>query len=367
MPRPWRGSSKAIRTTGSGPTRGGRAQLAPIKRALIIQTGFLGDLILSTPLIRATKETFPSAELFFLSIPSVVGALAHNPNLTQVITYDKRGGDRGLKGFLRVKKKLREIRIDLALIPHRSLRSALFAIGAGIRERIGFDRSAGFFLLTKRVTYQWGIHEVERNLSLLSPLGVNPRPTPPELFPSAEEKKRAEKFLKERGISSQDRLVGFAPGSFWPTKRWPKERFAQLGRMIKDYGGKVILFSSSQEREICEVISSLIGGRAVVAASSFSLLESAWLLTKLRVLVANDTAPAHMASAMGTPVVVIFGPTVPEFGFGPWGQGEVIQRMLPCRPCSPHGPLRCPRGSWDCMLRIGAEEVFSYVIKYLRR
>jgi len=336
-----------------------------IKKVLLIQTGFLGDLILSTPLIRATKEAFPAAELFFLAIPSVAPALAHNPNLTQVMTYDKRGRDGGLRGFLRVKKKLREIRVDLALIPHRSLRSALLAIGAGARERIGFDRSAGFFLLTKRVTYQWGIHEVERNLSLLSPLGINPRPTPPELFPSDVEKRKADEFLREAGISSQDRLVGFAPGSFWPTKRWPGERFAQLGMMVRDYGGKVVLLGSSSDRVVCQAISSLIGEGAIVAAGKLSLLEAAWLLTRLRVLVANDSAPVHMASAMGTPVVVLFGPTVPQFGFGPWGPGEVIERELPCRPCSPHGPRRCPRGNWDCMLGIKVEEVFAKVVRYL--
>lgn len=340
--------------------------MIPIKRVLIIQTGFLGDLILSTPLIRATKRAFPSARLFLLSIPSVAGALAHNPNLAQVITYDKRGEDRGFKGFVKVGKRLREVGFDLALIPHRSLRSALLAKCAGIRERIGFDRSAGFFLLTKRVTYRGGIHELERNLSLLHPLGVRPRPTPPELFPSDEEKKGAEAFLEEAGLSPQDGLVGISPGSFWPSKRWPKERFAQLGRRIVENGGEVLLLGSSRERCVCEAISSLMGEGAIVAAGKLSLLESTWLLTKCRVLVANDSAPLHMASAMGTPVVALFGPTVPEFGFGPWGQGEIVQRNLTCRPCSPHGPLRCPRENWDCMLGIGAEEVFSYVAKYLK-
>ena len=339
--------------------------MTPIKRVLLIQTGFLGDLILSTPLIRATKEAFPSAELSFLSIPSLAVVLAHNPNLTQVFTYDKRG--KGVKGFLQVRERLRKAKFDLALIPHRSLRSSLLALSAGIRERIGFDRSAGFFLLTKRVAYRWGSHEVERNLSLLSPLGIVPRPTSPELFPSEGEKGRVREFLREVGVSPQDRLVGLAPGSFWPTKRWPRERFAQLGRMIRGYGGKVVLLGSSSDRAICQAISSLMGGEAIMAAGRLTLLEAAWLLTKLRVLVANDSAPVHMASAMGTPVVALFGPTVPQFGFGPWGEGKVIQRELPCRPCSPHGPRSCPRGSWDCMLGIGTEEVFSRVVEYLPR
>ncbi len=341
--------------------------MTPIKRVLIVQTGFLGDLILSTPLIRATKESFPEAELFFLSIPSVAEALAHNPNLAQVITYDKRGKDRGIKGFLRMEKELGEMGFDLALIPHRSLRSALLATGAEIKERIGFNRSAGFFLFTKRVGYQWGIHEVERNLSLLSPLGIAPPPLPPELFPGNEEKGRVEDFLNGAGVSRGDGLVGFAPGAFWPTKRWPVEKFAELGRLVRRGGEKIVLFGSLREKRICEKLSTSMGGGVVVAAGRLTVLESAWLLTKLKVLVTNDSAPVHMASAMGTPVVVIFGPTTPQFGFGPWGEGEVVEKDLPCRPCSPHGPRSCPRGSWDCMLGIGVEEVYAQVVKYLTR
>ncbi len=342
---------------------------------LVVQTAFVGDVILVLPLLAFLHEMFPRSRITAVTIPAAAELLAGHPAIHSVIVYDKRGGDRGLRGLLATAARIRAAGFEAAVIPHRFLRSALLCRLAGIPVRIGFDTSAGRFLLTHTVRYAGIDSEIRRNLSLAVPLGV---PSPPfalpRLYPSPLDGIVVDGFL--RGSFGEDPVppgapcVAVAPGSVWNTKRWPESKFVSLIRYLLDDGTRVVLIGGAADRDLCARLRGSLPGRRLADASGrLSLLESAELISRCAVLVSNDSAPVHMAAAMGVPVVAIFGPTLPSFGFAPPGPGDrVVETMdLPCRPCSMHGGTRCPTGTFDCMNRISAERVRVEVMALARR
>ncbi len=332
------------------------------RRVLVVQTAFLGDVILATPLLRAARQLWPEAELDFLCIPQTATLLRGNPLLRRVIPYDKRGREKGPVSFLRLARQLRARSYDLALIPHRSLRSAALAALARIPVRVGFDRSAGRKFFTHVVRYRRDRHEVERNLDLLRPFGPVPSGLRPELHPSHEDVQIVDSVQRRFRV---ERFVAAAPGSVWPTKRWPAAYYAELSRELRRRTGlRTVLVGGEADRPICERVEKESGGAAVSAAGQLTPLQSAELIRRAALLVTNDTAPLHMASAVGTPVVAIFGPTVPELGFGPYGVANHVAGLdLPCRPCSEHGGNKCPIGTFECMLGLKPEKVLGLVLE----
>jgi heptosyltransferase-2 len=329
-------------------------------RILIIQTAFPGDLILTTPLIRATKEKYPQARLTLLVIPETQDLLKNNPYVSEVLNYDKRS--RPVSQFFAVLKEVKKRNFDLALTPHRSFRSALLAYGGGCRRRVGFDTSAGRFLLTDRIKYRLDWHEIERNLSLLHPDGAKPQGICPELYPGTWEIEKVVSFLQKHNAKLEDDLVCLAPGSVWATKRWLPQRFAQVADWLMKQQVKTVLIGSEEDSSLAEEICSNMSAKPINACGKLSLLESAALISTSRLVISHDSAPTHMAVAMSIPVITIFGSTVPEFGFYPYGEGNVIvQKQLYCRPCGIHGRKKCPERHFRCMNDITAEEVFEAV------
>ena len=339
-----------------------------MEKILIVQTAFLGDVILTTPLIRAVKQFYPESFVSFLLIPETREVVANNPWLDQVLVYDKRRKHKALGKFLSLLREIRENTFESALIPHRSLRSALLPYLARIPHRIGFDRSAGSFLLTRKVKYQKSRHEIERNLSLLSNF-KDKKDFLPELFPSPDDFAIVDNFLKDNKLNVDEIMVGIAPGSVWLTKRWLPERFAQVAdQLTKELKAKVVLVGSKEDENLCYYISNLMEQNPVIAAGKMSFLQSAALISKCVVILSNDSAPVHMAAAMRTPVVEIYGSTVPEFGFAPLGEGNVIiQKALYCRPCGIHGKNTCPEKHFRCMTEITTDEVFEAIMTILKR
>jgi heptosyltransferase-2 len=335
-----------------------------IQRILIIQTAFLGDVILCTPLIKATRKLFPNSFISFLLIPETKNILENNPHLNEIIVYDKKGEDKGVKNFFKMVEKIKKRNFDLALIPHRYLRSALLAYLAKIPQRIGFDKSSGSFLFTQKVAYQNNSHEVERNLSLLNDFTGDLSDKTPELFPSCEDFSYAQELLRDSGVKDNDKTVGIAPGSIWATKRWLPERFAEVSdRLIKEAGAKVIFLGSKEDEKLCLEIANLMKEKPIILAGKTNILQSAAIISKCKVILSGDSAPVHIASAMKTPVVAIFGSTIPEFGFAPYGEGHlIIEKKMDCRPCGIHGRKKCPEKHFRCTREISAEEVFQAIV-----
>jgi len=284
--------------------------------------------------------------------------LANNPSIRDIIVYDKRGRDRGIGGFVRLARRLRANRYAHAYLAQGSARSAALVLAAGIRRRIGFETSAGRRLYTSRVAYIENEHHAARLLRLavnggeLSPTLVRPR-----LFPGVAERQAVDELLGQHGWGAAP-FVAFAPGSVWATKRWPY--YAEL---VAELDAHIAIVGSVADRELAAEIAHKGGARVVDCTGQLSLLASAELIGRARVLVTNDSAPLHLASAMGTPTVVAFGPTVPEFGFGPLAPRSRVLGVttLACRPCDRHGPQRCPLGHWRCMREITPRHVAEAV------
>ncbi|HTY59954.1 MAG TPA: lipopolysaccharide heptosyltransferase II [Bacteroidota bacterium] len=344
--------------------------MTALRSILVVQTAFAGDLVLTLPLIQLIHERYPETAITVLTVPAAGELLANHPAVTRVIVYDKRGAQKGPAGLLRMAALLRLSAFDAAVIPHRSLRSALVCRLARIPVRIGFDISAGSFLLTHREPYVVTDSEPMRDLALAVPLGIpSPRPRYPRLYPSDADRLSVDAFIRSSfgrdAVLHTPPCIAVAPGSVWNTKRWPERRFSELVRSLLTEGWNVVLVGGAADRDLCARVRGPERDQRVADASGrFSLLESAELIGRCQALVSNDSAPVHLAVAMRVPVVAIFGPTLPSFGFAPTGpRDRVVETAgLRCRPCSVHGSARCPTGTFDCMGQISSVRVTNEVL-----
>jgi heptosyltransferase-2 len=333
------------RDVGTGPP----AQPSDRPTVLVIQTAFLGDVVLTTPLLSVLAERFGPVDV--VTTPAAAGLLDNHLAVDSVFRYDKRGADRSWKAFRRLATELRARRYARVYLPHRSLRSALLALWSGAGQRVGFADSAGGFSYTSRVPRPRDGHEVERLLALV---GLKPgEQTPPvSLGLAPTDLAAADAWLASHGVGAD--FVTMAPGSVWATKRWPY--YAELAAGLEQ---STVIVGGAEDAPLADAIVRAAGGRAVSAAGAMSLRASAALIQRSTALVTNDSAPLHLATAVGTPVVAIFGPTVPEFGFGPRRPGDIVlgHEELPCRPCSKHGPPVCPLGHHRCMRELSVGDV----------
>jgi len=326
--------------------------------SLVIQTSFLGDTVLTTPLLAQLARR---GEVDVVTTPASAALLANHPAVRTIVVYDKRGADRGLAGFLSLAQRLRDTRYDVAFLAQGSLRSAALALVAGIPSRIGFDTSAGRWFYTKRVAYREDLHHAARLLRLARPNG---RPATgdelrPSLHPGDAERSAVNALLARHGVAAGEPLIALAPGSVWATKRWPY--YAQLAAQLES-DVRAVIVGGADDAELARAIVTA-APRAIDATGHLSLLASAELIGRTAAIVTNDSAPLHLASAMGTPTVSIFGPTVPAFGFGPLAPKSIVvgHDGLTCRPCDRHGPQRCPLGHFRCMRELDAEMVAEQV------
>jgi heptosyltransferase-2 len=316
------------------------------QNSLVIQTSFLGDVVLTTPLLAHLAR---AGTVDVVTTPAAAPLLTGNPAIRRVVPYDKRGADSGVGGFRRIASRILAERSDaVCYLAQGSVRSAFLALSAGYRERVGFNTSAGRWLYTRRITHRAVQHHAERLLRLAAgdEASVAPSDLKPSLFPSDSDRTAVDQLLSEQGASG-DRLIALAPGSVWATKRWPG--FPALAQSLAQYG-RIVIIGGNDDRELAADIGASATG-TVDATGKLSLLESAELIGRAALLATNDSLPQHLASAMGTPTVTIFGPTVPAFGFGPLAphSAAVGHETLPCRPCHPHGPAVCPLGHHLCM------------------
>ncbi|MBU0518052.1 lipopolysaccharide heptosyltransferase II [bacterium] len=311
----------------------------------MIQTAFIGDVVLVIPLLKALHDLWPDALLDAMVRPPAESLLETLPFMRDVISYDKYGKDRGLRGFLRQARQLKRRSYDLSLLPHRSLRSGMLAWLAKIPRRIGFNRGGGKFFHTDKVDYPSDLHEIERNISLLQPLGVKPEIAPPLVLSTGDDVKRVDEF-----VGGHTRLIALAPGSVWFSKRWPEDNYIELGKiLIKDDWG-ILLIGGSVDSSLCQNIANAIGGNTLNGAGQFTLRQSVEALRRCEALVTNDSAPTHLGLAANTRVFTIFGSTAPQFGFFPYGEkGKSLQIDLYCRPCTNHGKRNCPEKHFRCL------------------
>jgi lipopolysaccharide heptosyltransferase II len=339
-------------------------------RVLIAQTSFLGDVVLSTPVCAAVRRQYPDAHITMLVRPDAAGILDGHPHVDAVLSDDKRGRARGI-GALGVVRQLRHGRFDVALALHKSFRTAWLLAAARIPRRIGFRQSAGWFFYHRRVERAPSRHDVERNLGILAGLDIDPGTaiTRPFVACSADAVARFHAVLRTRGIDAGARLIGVAPGSAWATKRWTVDGYAALLTAIQhELHATPVLLGAAADAAAAAAIQRGAGAAGVNLVGHTDLAMLVAAVDQCAVLVTNDSAPMHIAVARGTPVVAIFGPTAPQQGYGPYtDRAVIVQRDLPCRPCSRHGGPSCPLGTHACMKDITASEVLSAVEALLSR
>ena len=327
-------------------------------RVLVYQTAFLGDLILTSPLLKSIHKTFPESEIYLVL---------------------RRGFEDVFKGFefirpipvskpspFSLSRLIGELSPNIAISPHRSHRASLTLFLSRVPRRIGFDRAGFSFLYTDTVPHKFrkGLHEVERNLSLLKPLEgeltvlYDREPELPVL--EAEVVEVLEKFSLERPY------IVVAPGSVWPTKAWLPEYYGEVIKHFSEKGFTVVIVGSKGDLPYCNKAWEFSDGGALNLCGKTTLREFFSLVKGAELVISNDSSPVHVAVSVKTPVVEIYGATVPDFGFYPYGKGEVVQlERLQCRPCGIHGGKKCPEGHFRCMVDLKPELVIEKAEKLL--
>ncbi|HEV7350713.1 glycosyltransferase family 9 protein [Telluribacter sp.] len=318
------------------------------QRILVIQTAFIGDVILATSLLETLHSHFPAAQIDLLVRKGNEGLFQQHPYLNKVLIWQKKGGK--YKSLLQLLRQIRAQRYDWLINVQRFGSTGFLTAFSGAAVRTGFDKNPFSFLFTDSIPHRLekGVHEVDRNHELLKKYLPGPVARP-RLYPSASD------YQKVAPYQTQPYLC-IAPASVWYTKQYPAERWAELLRKLPDQY-RVFLLGSPDDRHLAERIIKSSGRSTSVVNLSGQLqfLESAALMEKATMNYVNDSAPMHLASAVNAPVCAVYCSTVPEFGFGPLSAGAYIvekKEPLYCRPCGLHGHKACPEGHFRCAFDI---------------
>lgn len=329
-------------------------------KLLLIRFSSLGDVVLTSPLIRALRAAYPDATLHFATRRAFAPLLESNPHLDRVLTLP--GGDAA--SLRRFARELRAERYDCVLDLHGTLRAR------ALRWLVRGPRWSGYSKQTLRrwllIRFRMGLDRpettpvVERYFGAARALGVRPDGQPPEVFPTPDDEAAAEAALREHGLLGEP-LVAVAPGARHRTKCWPPDRWAELARRLHAKGLRMVLVGGPEDAALGAGIADAAPG-AVNLAGEMSVLASAALIARAACVASGDTGVMHLATAVGTPVVALFGPTTRHLGFFPYSpRATILERELPCRPCTTHGGEACPLGHHRCMLEIGVPEVEAAV------
>jgi heptosyltransferase-2 len=330
-------------------------------RILVFNPSFIGDAVLTTPLANTLTKLPGKPEVFLCVRPEAAALFKNLP--FKIITFDKREADGGIHGALRFASKLKEMRFDEVYSPHRSLRSALVLLLAGIPVRVGFSSSSGRLLYTRLVRRNRSLPEIKRNLTLLPPQ-AEPFITDETLtYTDLEYKKELEGMLKQP-------VVGLCAGSVWETKRWETSYFASLAKLLADKGYRIVIFGGPGDEEVNSRLKHDLERKGVSYydfANKLPFEKFPTAIGAMSLLISNDSAPLHIAESRGTPVIAIFGPTSPAFGFAPSSPASAVCEVkgLSCRPCAIHGGRRCPKGHFRCMRELTPEIVFEKALEML--
>jgi len=324
--------------------------LFSLKRILIIQTAFIGDVVLATGILEKLHQFYPDSRIDFLLRRGNEGLLAGHPFLNQVIIWDKKKGK--YSNLWRILKQIRAEKYDLLVNLQRFAASGIITSFSGARLKYGYRKNPFSFLFTKSFPHPIGkkddkgyLHEIERNHALISEF-TDASPSKPKLYPSDNDFEAVKPYKTEPYIT-------ISPASVWFTKQYPKGKWAELidGIHVKY---NIYLTGGKTDIALCEEITGkTIHPNVVVLAGKLSFLQTAALMQNAEMNYTNDSAPLHFASAMDAPVTAVFCSTVPEFGFGPLSANSHIAQInydLDCRPCGLHGFKECPMGHFKCAL-----------------
>jgi len=356
-----------------------------LKRFLIVNPFGIGDVLFTTPVIRAIKDSEPDSIIGYWCNERVKEILENNPNIYKIFALSR--GDikkiyqksrwQGICNFLNLVYKIRKERFDNMLDFSLDHRYSLIAKIIGVKRRIGFNyKNRGRFLTDKIDLDGYSDkHVVEYYLDLLKPIGIKPKNYNLELIISQTCKRKSEKILAERGINDKDLIIGIAPGAgaSWgqdaSLKHWPAVRFGQLAdRIINDFGAKIIILGDESEKPIADIIINNMHKKPVDLAGMTSLEELSAVINNLHILITNDGGPLHIAVALEKKTISFFGPVDPKV-YGPYPFDEkrhiVLRKNLECSPCYIKFHLSDCKRNRECLETIDVDTAFNAVKKLL--
>ena len=329
------------------------------KKILILRLSSIGDILLTSPFIRQVRTTFPKAQIDYAVKNVFKDLVQYNPNLNTI--YEIKP-ERGREGLQVLKQTFKKQSYDFVFDLHNNFRTK--SLTAGLHKTIIHkDRlKRALLVYMKKNTYREIIPIPERYLNTAKEAGVKDDGGGLELFWPQSIEEKTDQTLTNLSVDSD--FIALAPGAAHATKRWPQEYFKELIQNVnRQFEKKIVLLGSAAEKE--ELSGLAPSAQVVNFAGSLSLLESAAVLKRAKVLVTNDSGLMHMASAVKTPAIALFGSTVKEFGFFPYRSDHIIleDNTVSCRPCSHIGRANCPKGHFDCMRKITPRMVLKELEK----
>lgn len=339
------------------------------KRILIIRTDRIGDLVLSTPFIKAIRQNYPHAFISMLVSPYSKDIVEGNPWLDEILAYDKDFKNKSWFSTLVFSWHLRKYKFDVAFILHPTNRVHLISWLAGIHERIGYDRKLSF-LLTDKVIHRKHLgqkHELEYTMDFLRTIGIDSSERALFMPIKEEAEKWAEEFMIKNGIGSSDKLLLIHPAASCRSKIWPPERFSEVAdRLSAQYGLKVLVVCGPKDLGLAESVINNMHTKAISLAGKTSVSQLASLLKRAALFISNDSGPVHVASALGTPVIAIFGRNQPGLSPKRWGpvglKDKILHRDVGCVECLAHN---CKKG-FACLKTVTVNDVLSCADSILR-
>jgi predicted lipopolysaccharide heptosyltransferase III len=332
---------------------------------LVVKLRHIGDVLLATPVLRTLSQAYPDAAITVLLNRGTEAVLKHHPGLHEVLVAEKGAPAAQLRFLIALRRKRYDCVIDLT----DGDRSAFMSAATGAGMRIGFNaehRWRGLLYTHIAKPLPEDAHRIDYDLAALRPLRIAPAIAQPALYLSPDEESAAERVLEDvlGSDGGESNLIMMQPGARYPLKEWPWERFAELAdRLSQAASCRILLGGDTRERTVAEAVLERTRCRPAVVAGRLSLLEFGALLKRCDLFIGNDGGAMHMAAAVGTPVVALFGPTYPQ-RWGPRGSpSEVLYKGLDCRRC--YHPV-CIRPEQSCMRSISVEEVFDRCMRLLR-
>jgi len=334
-----------------------------MNRILVVMPNWFGEALFTTPFLAALRAARPDASVTALGVSRCHEVLAHNPNLQELILYEEQGLLRSLRAKARLIAELRSRRFDTAFILRRSLSRTVLLVLSGIPKRIGFANAKSGWLLTHRVQApSVPTHKAQVSLRLLEPFGIDDHRASYQYYLTEEEREHARGLLRSHGVSDGKPTVVLHPGANWAHKRWSPERFAELAtRLIQHQPLSLVVTGGPDDQPLVQTMLNRMTGRPIVLAGQTRLRQLAACLEHASLIVANDTGILHIATALGRPVVALYGPTSPAIT-GPLGNPDrmIVIHHPDCCPAIPCVRPRHP--GYPGMESISVDEVYDAAI-----
>lgn len=321
------------------------------ERILVIQTAFLGDAILTLPMIRKLKEFYPESIIDVIAIPDTEEVFENSPFVDNVFAYDKKGTQKNIRQLFEFANRLKQNKYTKVFSPHRSLRTSLLVLLLNVKESSGFDISSLSYVYKKRIKYNKYHHEVARNLELI---GADIKEDNWKILPKITITSTIEAKVSSLIAGIGKPFISIAPGSVWETKKYPAEYYAKLAEYFVNKNYKVVCIGGEKDFSLCEQLHQQVSQNSFNFAGKLSITETIALLNHSSLLLSNDSAPTHMGMAADIPVITLFCSTIPDFGFYPYNNKSFYLSVdgLDCKPCGIHGRKSCPVKTFECGIKL---------------